>query len=177
MTLIENLLVGQHSRLAGNVFTDVARAPVLVSERLASERGHEVLRLLGLDGYAEKRAADLPFGVQKLAGVARALAMGPALLLLDEPAAGLSRGEAEELGALIMRLKDELGLTVLLVEHNMRLVMSISDRVVVLDEGQKLAAGAPREVATDPRVVEAYLGEVAQTAVVQEVQEELARGS
>jgi branched-chain amino acid transport system ATP-binding protein len=173
MTLLDNVLVGQHSSLAGNVFLDMLRVPVLADERRARQRAQELLRLLNIERLAHRRAEGLPFGVQKLAGVARALAMSPRLLLLDEPAAGLNPREAEGLAALIVSLRRELGVTILLVEHNMRLVMRISDRIVVLDEGRKLTEGLPGQIISDPAVIEAYLGTKIDPEVVKEVQDEL----
>ena len=158
MTLLENVLVGQHIGMGGNLLFDVLRFPIADRERQARERAMEILARLHLEGYAGRRVEGLPFGVQKLAGVARALAVQPDLLLLDEPAAGLNHQEFSGLGELIRSLRDELGLAILLVEHNMRLVMSISDRVVALDRGRKLMEGDPTEVRQNQVVIEAYLG-------------------
>jgi ABC-type branched-subunit amino acid transport system ATPase component len=174
MTLLENMLAGQHTTLAGNVLLDMLRFPVIAEERRARFRSLELLRLLGIEQYAARRGDSLPFGVQKLAGVARALAVEPRLLLMDEPAAGLNVQEAESLASLVVDLRRELGVTVLLVEHNMRLVMRISDYVVVLDEGRKLAEGLPGHVGRDPSVIEAYLGTPADAQVEKEVRDELA---
>jgi branched-chain amino acid transport system ATP-binding protein len=130
----------------------------------------ETLRRLGLDTFAGRQAHALPFGIQKLAGVARALAAEPDMLLLDEPAAGLNVAETQALGEVITRLRRDQGLTILLVEHNMRLVMGISDRIVVLDEGRALTEGLPEEIARNPAVIEAYLGVVDRPEVMEEVQ-------
>jgi branched-chain amino acid transport system ATP-binding protein len=158
MTLLDNIIAGQHVRLGGNILQDIIRFPIVEREREAHARGLAVLSTLGIERYAHRRVGGLPFGVQKLAGVARALAPQPVLLLLDEPAAGLNRKEADTLGSMISSLRQELGVTILLVEHNMRLVMGISDHVVVLDDGMKLTEGSPREVIGNAEVIEAYLG-------------------
>lgn len=173
MSLLDNVLTGEHTRLGGNILFDVLRFPVAAREAAGRARALEILRTLGIEGYASRNVADLPFGVQKLAGVARALAVRPRLLLLDEPAAGLNAAEVQSLGGTVRALRDELGVAILLVEHNMRLVMSISDRVIVLDQGTKLIEGPPREVAQNSAVIEAYLGTV-EEAVAREVQDELA---
>jgi branched-chain amino acid transport system ATP-binding protein len=177
LTLLENVLTGEHTRIPGNLVWDMLRFPVVEQEKLARERAIVVLGLLGLADYADRPVDSLPFGVQKLAGVARALANSPRLLLLDEPAAGLNFHESAVLGNLILSLRAELGVTILLVEHNMRLVMRISDHIVVLDEGQKLTEGPPDTVSQDPAVIAAYLGSVPDETTVSEVQSELSHRS
>jgi len=160
MSVLDNVLVGLHATMKA---TAIEAAFVLPrsrnEERLAKERAQAVLELLHLQGYAGVPAGGLPFGVKKRVEMARALAGHPKLLLLDEPANGLNREEVDELGAIIRALRNDLNVTVLLVEHHMGLVMAISDRVCVLDFGRKIAEGTPIEIQNDSRVIAAYLGE------------------
>ncbi|MBF0302323.1 MAG: ABC transporter ATP-binding protein [Desulfamplus sp.] len=159
MTLLENVLVGMHVRTKSGFWGAITKMPwVLEEERKARERAEALLEFTGLTEYTNRLAGELPVGRQKMAEIARALASEPTLLLLDEPAAGLNAVETEALGELIQRVKQR-GVTMMLVEHDMSLAMGISDKIIVLDRGKKLAEGTPREVQNNQAVMEAYLGQ------------------
>lgn len=159
MTVLDNLVTAQHAHLRAGLLTGMLPFGLSPREdRQAREQAHETLALLGLDQYANALAGALPFGVQKMVGVARAMVLKPRLLLLDEPAAGMPHNEVEQMASSLRRWRDELKMTLLLIEHNMPLVQSVADTVCVLDYGRKLAEGSPRSVLADPAVLEAYLG-------------------
>jgi branched-chain amino acid transport system ATP-binding protein len=162
MTALENVLVGMHVRLKGNLFEALLRTPrVRQEERDARVRARELLEFSGLRGRDDVIGRNLSYGDQRRLEVARALATQPKLLLLDEPTAGMNPQETADFTTFVSRLRAEHDLSVLLIEHDMRVVMGISDRVTVLDYGEKIAEGTPQEIQKNERVIEAYLGAAA----------------
>jgi branched-chain amino acid transport system ATP-binding protein len=159
MTVLENIMVGSYTRLRQNAVQAVLRTRAFKEEETrAQAKAEELMAYIGLRGVGNELAGSLPYGVQRRVEIARALASAPRLLLLDEPTAGMNPAETEEATLLFRRLRDELGITILLIEHDMKVVMNISERISVMDYGEKIAEGKPSEIATNPRVIEAYLG-------------------
>jgi branched-chain amino acid transport system ATP-binding protein len=162
MTALENVLVGMHCRLKGGIVSSIVGTPrVRREEKFARARARELLAFSGLPGRDEQLARNLPYGDQRRLEVARALATEPTLLLLDEPTAGMNPQETASFTEFVAMLRNEQKLTVLMIEHDMKVVMGISDRVTVLDHGEKIFEGTPQEVQRNERVIEAYLGRAA----------------
>ncbi|MDR3631905.1 MAG: ABC transporter ATP-binding protein [Desulfocapsaceae bacterium] len=159
MSVIENILVGMHVHLKQAPLATLLHLPSFKREEKASElKAEELMQYVGLRGVGNELAKNLPYGGQRRLEIARALAADPLLLLLDEPAAGMNPQETEEMTRLFRRIRDERGITILLIEHDMRVVMNISELICVMDYGEKIAEGTPDEIRADARVIEAYLG-------------------
>lgn len=160
MTVLENVMIGRHCRIssgiAGAVFRD--KATVKEEEQVIKD-SYNILKEIGLSGYVNDLAMNLPYGAQRRLEIARAMATEPFLLLLDEPVAGMNIQETEELNNLILRIRDEKKISILLIEHDMRMVMRLSDHIVVMDYGKKIAEGTAQEIKSNPVVIKAYLGE------------------
>lgn len=160
MSVIENVLVGMHPKLKQSPIEIVLRLPAFKKEEAAAEKkAYEMMEYVGIDAsLGNELAKNLPYGDQRRVEIARALASDPHLLLLDEPTAGMNPQETEDAIRLFRRIRDEKGVTVLLIEHDMRVVMNISERISVMDYGEKIAEGGPAEIRSNTRVIEAYLG-------------------
>ncbi len=160
MTVLENVMIGRHCRLHSGIPGAVFRPPAnRREEKQIVEDSYRMLEKIGLTGYVNEFAKNLPYGAQRRLEIARALATEPFILLLDEPAAGMNAQETKELDELIVRIRDQEKVSILLIEHDMKLVMSLSDRIYVVDYGKRIAEGNPEAIKNDPAVIKAYLGE------------------
>ncbi len=160
MTVLENVMIGRHCRTSSGIVGAIikGKSNKQEEEQIVAD-SYEVLKKIGLENFVNEFAKNLPYGAQRRLEIARAMATNPFLLLLDEPAAGMNPLETKELDDLIVKIRDEEGISILLIEHDMKLVMSLSDRIYVVDYGKKIAQGSPEEIKNDPAVIKAYLGE------------------
>ncbi len=160
MTVLENVMIGRHARMKAGVAGAILRdRRTKAEERQVIEDSYEILKKLNLEQFVNELAKNLPYGAQRLLEIARAMATDPFLLLLDEPAAGMNPQETRELDETIVRIRDTEGITILLIEHDMSLVMSLSERIYVVDYGKLIATGVPEDIKKNPEVIKAYLGE------------------
>ncbi len=160
MTVLENVMIGCHCRMKSGILGAVLRGHSTKAEEQATiEKSYEILEKIGLEKYVNEFAKNLPYGAQRRLEIARAMATDPFILLLDEPAAGMNPHETLELDELIVKIRDVEAISILLIEHDMKLVMSLSDRIYVMDYGKKIAQGSPMEIKSNPAVIKAYLGE------------------
>ena len=160
MTVLENVMIGRHCRMSTGIVGAIFRPrSTIKEEKQVVADSYSILEKIGLTKFVNEFAKNLPYGAQRRLEIARALATEPFILLLDEPAAGMNPQETRELDKLIVRLRDQEGVSILLIEHDMKLVMSLSDRIFVMDYGKKIAQGTPREIKNNPAVIKAYLGE------------------
>jgi branched-chain amino acid transport system ATP-binding protein len=160
MTVLENVMVGRHCRMSSGIAGAIFRPPATVKEeQKVVEESYRILEKIGLAKFVNDYAKNLPYGAQRRLEIARAMATEPFILLLDEPAAGMNPRETEALDALILQIRENEGISILLIEHDMQLVMSLSDRIYVVDYGRKIAQGTPQEIKSNPAVIKAYLGE------------------
>lgn len=170
MTVIENILVGMHIQLKQSAFDTLIRSKKFnEEEREAEQRAKDLMEYVGLKNVGNELARNLPYGGQRRIEIARALAANPTLLLLDEPTAGMNPNESEDAIKLFRRIRDEKGITILMIEHDMRVVMNISEHISVMDYGEKIAEGTPQEIRSNQRVIEAYLGRGAAVAHEQKI--------
>jgi branched-chain amino acid transport system ATP-binding protein len=169
LTAIDNILVGEHTHLRSGIVSAILRLPRMMrEEEMALVEARRLLGFVGLKGKGDFLAKNLPYGDQRRLEIARALASKPSILLLDEPTAGMNPHETREMTAFIRRLRDELGITIVLIEHQMRVVMGISEKISVLDYGEKIAEGTAEEIQNNPTVIEAYLGRGSASTILRE---------